>query len=83
MNSIRTHYWWLMGFGAMPPEALKDLSNLIVNGFTEDKEMLESMQQLIDRDSRHREYPEFSFKGDAGGVLARRALQRILADDGR
>jgi phenylpropionate dioxygenase-like ring-hydroxylating dioxygenase large terminal subunit len=79
----RTHYWWLMGFGAMPPEALTDLSSLIVNGFTEDKHMLESIQQLMDRDPRHREYPEFSFKGDAGGVLARRALLRILADDAR
>jgi phenylpropionate dioxygenase-like ring-hydroxylating dioxygenase large terminal subunit len=79
----RTHYWWFMGFGAMPPEALADLSNLIAKGFLEDKEMLESIQQVLDRDPRHREYPEFSFKGDAGGVHARRALQRILAVDGR
>jgi hypothetical protein len=36
---------------------------------------------IADRDARHRDFPKFSFVGDAGGVQARRALQRILVDD--
>jgi phenylpropionate dioxygenase-like ring-hydroxylating dioxygenase large terminal subunit len=82
-NPSRTHYWWFMGFGAMPPEAASGLSQFIANGFSEDKMMLESIQRLIDCDARHRDFPEFSFVGDAGGIQARRALQRILVDDER
>ncbi len=78
----RTHYWWLMGFGAMPPAAVAEMTQFIANGFAEDKAMLEAVQRVIDRDPRHREFPEFSFEGDAGGIQARRVLQRILEADG-
>jgi len=81
-NPSRTHYWWFMGFSAMPPDAQSGLSQFIANGFSEDKTMLESIQRVVDRDARHRDYPEFSFAGDAGGIQARRALQRILAAEG-
>lgn len=77
----RTHYWWFMGFNAMPAEAVAGLSQFVANGFAEDKMMLESIQRIVDRDARHRDFPEFSFVGDAGGAQARRALQRILDDE--
>ena len=70
-----------MGFGAMPADALADLYQLAAAGFVEDKAMLESIQRVVDRDARHGDYPDFSFQGDGGGVLGRRVLQRILADD--
>ncbi len=78
----RTHYWWLMGFAGMPAEAATGMTQYIANGFAEDKTMLESVQHMIERDPRHREFPEFSFKGDAGGIQARRVLQRILDAEG-
>jgi len=80
ISPTRTHYWWIVGTDAeLPPEFKQMYSEFIFRGYSEDKVMLESIQNVIDQDNRGRAYPEVSFPGDAGGIYVRRALARIMA----
>jgi phenylpropionate dioxygenase-like ring-hydroxylating dioxygenase large terminal subunit len=77
-----THYWWYVGSDTpMSSDEAKQFGDMIYNAFLEDKVMIESIQRIIDRDPRGRSYPELSFKNDGSGILARRALDRILAKE--
>jgi len=76
----RTRYWWYIGFlPAAPEDALDFIGETFVTAFNEDKVMLRAIQETIERDPRGRDYPEYSFRGDEGGVRARRMLDKWLA----
>jgi phenylpropionate dioxygenase-like ring-hydroxylating dioxygenase large terminal subunit len=80
VDATHTHYWWLVGTDVdFPEEARKGFATYIATGYHEDKVMLESIQRMINRDGRGRDYVEVSVQNDAGAVMARRALARILA----
>lgn len=82
ISETESHYWWFVGADIPMPDALREgFCDLILTGYREDKVILQAIQQMIDRDLRGVNYPEFSFKGDGGGILARRALERILDGD--
>lgn len=82
ISETESHYWWFVGADMPMSNSMRDgFGDLILTGYQEDKVILQAIQQMIDRDPRGVDYPEFSFKGDGGGILARRALERILAGD--
>lgn len=83
ISARETHYWWFVGSDIpMPPEMRAGFGDLIRTGYLEDKVVLEAIQLMVERDPRGLAYPELSFQGDGGGILARRALERILQADG-
>jgi phenylpropionate dioxygenase-like ring-hydroxylating dioxygenase large terminal subunit len=81
-SPTQTHYWWHFGVpGETPGFAADHLRATLVSAFDEDGEMLSAIQDIINRDPRGRDYVELSFKGDMGGLQARRALERIMAEE--
>lgn len=78
-----TQYWWHLGLNPrLNPEMEQMFKDTILRAFNEDAEMLASIQNIVERDPRGRDYIEISFKGDLGGIKARQALNRIMAADG-
>jgi phenylpropionate dioxygenase-like ring-hydroxylating dioxygenase large terminal subunit len=75
-----THYWWYVGMSVpMNETEAQQFGALIEMGFREDQVMLQSIQDLINRDAHGKDYVELSFQSDGSAVLARRALDRIMA----
>jgi phenylpropionate dioxygenase-like ring-hydroxylating dioxygenase large terminal subunit len=75
-----THYWWYVGMSVpMNETEAQQFGTLIETGFREDQVMLQSIQDVINRDAHGRDYIELSFQSDGGAVLARRALDWIMA----
>lgn len=82
VSPTMTHYWWLVGTDAALPQPMRaGYGAFIERAYREDKVVLEAIQTMVVTDPRGTSYPELSFQGDKGGVLARRALARILADE--
>jgi vanillate O-demethylase monooxygenase subunit len=80
VSATQSHYWWLVGTNEPLPEPIRTgYATMIKSAYLEDKVVLESIQRTLDRDPRGSSYPELSFQSDGGGILARRALERILA----
>ena len=63
----------------MPEEVKEIYGQTVSSAYHEDKVVMEAIQRLIAQDPRGANYTEVSFSGDAGGMLARSALARILA----
>jgi len=83
ISPTKTHYWWLVGTNGNVPEEIKKIyGDLIYTGFSEDRVMMQAIQQLLEQDGRGRTYPEVSFPGDAGGIYVRRVLSRLMAAEG-
>ena len=81
-SSTHTYYWWYVETDAPLTDEIKaGYNDFLKVGYLEDKAILEAIQDILNKDMRGEKYPEFSFRGDAGGVLARRALERILTAD--
>jgi phenylpropionate dioxygenase-like ring-hydroxylating dioxygenase large terminal subunit len=82
-SPTRTHYWWIIGTNRpITAEGRLKRAATFDAAFTEDRNMLESIQRMIDQDPRGRQHVEVTFRGDMGGLQARRALARLLAAEG-
>lgn len=78
-----THYWWIIGqnYGAPGSKENEDVRKIIVEAFLQDKEVLENIQQVVERDSRHTDSPEISMRSDRSGIQARKILHGFLDRD--
>ena len=78
-----THYFWSISrcFEVGDAALSKVLHGQITNIFNEDKAILEQQQKLIETDPLRR--PLLSTNCDAGGVAARRMIDRALAAEAR
>lgn len=76
----RTHYWWSLGhdYGEYTEERRRVLNDLIVATFTQDKDVLEAVQDIIERDERHADSNEVSVTADRPGLQARRILKTLM-----
>lgn len=79
----RTHYWYALGhdYGEYTAERSAELTALIVATFTQDKEVLEAVQDIIERDPRHADSVEVSVTADRPGLQARRIVNTLLDRD--
>lgn len=78
-SPTHTYYWWFVETDApMPDEAKAGFNDFLKIGYLEDKVILESIQDILNKDVRGHDYPEFTLNGDGGGMLARRALKKLL-----
>ena len=76
-SQYRTHYWWffLRNFAVESVEVDDVLLAGVSGAFEEDKQALEWISELTQRDGR-RDFREVSFRTDKGGVMMRRRLCR-------
>ncbi|MBU0602843.1 MAG: aromatic ring-hydroxylating dioxygenase subunit alpha [Gammaproteobacteria bacterium] len=79
----RTHYWYALGhdYGEYTPERCAELTDLIVATFTQDKDVLEAVQDVIERDARHADSVEVSVTADRPALQARRILRAMLESE--
>lgn len=73
-----THYFWSVArnFAVGDAETSEVLHKEVIRTFDEDREVLETQQTLIESDRSGR--PLFAANCDAGGVAARRMVDRLL-----
>ncbi len=74
------HYFWAdaHNFDIDKPEVTRLLFEQVREAFMEDKAFLEAQQRANDRDCGH---PPVDINADAGGLEARRILDRLLAEE--
>jgi vanillate O-demethylase monooxygenase subunit len=74
------HYFWgsCRDFRTDDPAFSELIRSSTVKAFTEDKEMLEAEQRIIDLNPAA---PQIDLIGDAGGLQARRMVDRLLANE--
>jgi vanillate O-demethylase monooxygenase subunit len=77
-----THYFWALTrcFETEDAALSKTLEEQIYKIFAEDRAMLEQQQKMIETDPERR--PLLSTNCDAGGVAARKLIDRALAAEG-
>ncbi|MDE0333721.1 MAG: aromatic ring-hydroxylating dioxygenase subunit alpha, partial [Defluviicoccus sp.] len=76
------HYFWAdaHNFDIDKPEVTRLLFDQVHEAFMEDKAFLEAQQRAFDRDGGR---PLVDINADAGGLEARRILDRLLAEQDR
>lgn len=76
----RTHYWWAVGhdYGNYTDARRAQLTKVIVDTFSQDKDVLEAIQTVIDRDYRHADSVEVSVLADRPALQARRIMHGML-----
>ncbi|HUB96355.1 MAG TPA: aromatic ring-hydroxylating dioxygenase subunit alpha, partial [Stellaceae bacterium] len=74
------HYFWGSCRNFRVDDKAMDEQGYVstVAAFNEDKDMLEAEQKIIDLDPAAR---QIDLVGDAGGLQARRIVERLLADE--
>jgi vanillate O-demethylase monooxygenase subunit len=74
------HYFWrnARNYDIGNAELTKFLCGATTRAFDEDKVMVEAAQRIIDLDP---EAPQVDIGGDAGGLQARRIVDRLLAEE--
>lgn len=74
----RTHYFWFFGrdFAIDDAEIGEKLRQGVATAFLEDKQALESIAELVSKDSRT-DFKELSFASDKSGILLRRCLGQL------
>lgn len=77
----RTHYWWMVGQNYGDAHGNAQAHDIIVTAFDQDREMLEAIQQVVERDPRGTRAPEISVTADRAGVQARRLRDALIARD--
>lgn len=77
----RTHYWWAVSqdYGQHDPEVASATRNIIEVTFDQDKDVLESIQDTVNRSYQGGQANEVSVTSDQPGLQARRILQAMLA----
>lgn len=80
INGESMHYFWSIGRDhGTSPEEMSGLRDITRIAFKEDQDMIEAIQQTWKRDPRGNKAPEISVKMDAGGVNARRIVDKWMA----
>lgn len=78
----KTYYWYIMGQDhGHEPGAAEVLAQVLGKAAVEDRDMMQQVQEMMTKDERGMNVPEFSFAGDSGGIQARRVLLRLLQQE--
>lgn len=80
ISQNRMHYFFVAARNhANDPATMDGLAAILMQGFIEDKTILEQTQALIQRQPRRGSQGERSVRADAAGVAARRIVDRWMA----
>jgi len=75
-------YRWYMGWDIdLSPEFLTGMHKAVIGGYQEDKEILESVPDMVTRDPRGMHYPEVLLQADQAPMRFRRKLDDLLAKE--
>ena len=76
-----SHYWWMVAqdFGADNPEQIAATGAFIHSVFSEDKTVIEAIQEIVDTDVRGSGVVEISTRADEVTVKARRLVDAMCA----
>lgn len=84
ISPTRMHYFWMAAWDLPLTEQQREaMRQTTLDGFAEDKDMIEAIQSTIDRDPRGLHYPEVMVTADRSAVQARRILLRRLDQENK
>jgi vanillate O-demethylase monooxygenase subunit len=81
-SPTRFRYQWFMGWDiSLSANYLNAMRENVPKGYAEDKFILEKVQEMILRDPRHLDHPEFIVRADEAAIQGRRKLAALLSKE--
>jgi phenylpropionate dioxygenase-like ring-hydroxylating dioxygenase large terminal subunit len=80
LSNRKSHYWWAVAqdFGQNIPGIEQVLTDVTLRTFKQDKDVLEAIQETMDRDFRGANGPEISVVSDNAAIRARRMVAAMV-----